>query len=152
MAGAAFFALGGTGANEKKLGGWAGQGVKSSGPGRVTVKLGAFSGWGSLENFRGRGSHFSWGLGRAGRVSLVFCTKTIVNKLLRDIIVIRIAFPIDWQCFRVCDIEQSWSKNNCLFAPSRAHKKANIWEIFLEKLINFHSFLILCNLNLRKLP
>ena len=88
----------------------------------------------------------------AGRASLVSCSKTIVNKLLRDIIVIRIAFPIDWQCFRVCDIEQSWSKNNCLFAPSRAHKKANIWGIFLEKLINFHSVLILCNLNLRKLP
>ena len=33
-------------AEEKKFGDGAGQGVKSSGPGRVTVKLGAFLGWG----------------------------------------------------------------------------------------------------------
>ena len=44
------------------------------GRGGVTVKLGAFLGWvvqGSLENFRGQGSHFPWGQGGAGRASLM---------------------------------------------------------------------------------
>ena len=54
---------------------YSGQGVKSLGWGGVTVKLGAFSGWGgagqgSLEIFLARGNHFSGaglGRGKAGR-------------------------------------------------------------------------------------
>ena len=75
MHGAAFFSfgVGRGGAEEKKFGvGRGGAGRNSSG--RVTVKLGAFSGWGragrgSFENFRGRGGPgqpFSPGPGRGG--------------------------------------------------------------------------------------
>ena len=62
MQGAAFFATGRGGTEEKKLG-WGGRGkglILGAGRGGATVKLRAFSGragqgTGSLENFRGQG-------------------------------------------------------------------------------------------------
>ena len=60
MQGAAFFATGRGGTEEKKLG-WGGRGkglILRAGQGRATVKLRAFTGRagrGSLENFQGRG-------------------------------------------------------------------------------------------------
>ena len=53
MHGAAFSCFGaGQGRAEEIFLGWGGAGRKSSGWGGVTVKLGTFSGWGSLDNFR----------------------------------------------------------------------------------------------------
>ena len=117
---AAFFASGRDRVEQKKKF-W-------GGAGRGKSQTRGIFGVGQSWKFSGPGQPFFPGPGRGGlgRASLVSCSKTIFNKLLRDVIVIRITFPIDWQCFRVCDIEQSWSKNNCLFAPSRALKTANI--------------------------
>ena len=56
MHGAAFFASG----QKENFSGCcgAGEGVNSSGRGRLTVKLGAFLGRGSLENFREEAANF----------------------------------------------------------------------------------------------
>ena len=74
MHGAAFFALGQGGAEETVVR-WdkAGQGAKSSGWGRATVKLGAFSGWdGAVLKFSGpRWSRETIFLG-AGHASLLY--------------------------------------------------------------------------------
>ena len=75
---AAFFASGRGGAGQRKTFlGWgrAGQGVKSSGRGGVTVNLGAFSGWGGavLNIFEAGAAIFHGaraGRGGAGRTSL----------------------------------------------------------------------------------
>ena len=77
MHGAAFFCFGPGrgGADGKNFGVGRGR-EKILRARRVTVKLGAFSGWGgagqgSLENYWDQGSHFPRGRGGAGRASLL---------------------------------------------------------------------------------